>query len=169
MNQLNKQLDVASNEMWPRIADLHDHALEGAKAKLRVHLTRTCALAPSSPPVPLCHATHRDAHPGLGLSEEELNTREEELRERAFAVIKDRLTEKSQHIQYQMQKKYPQAPQGSPSYEWSPNLVHGVPRFDETFRLDPDGLPRRWSKADNIEETFKEARQQVTFASPPHR
>lgn len=114
MNQLNKQLDVASNEMWPRIADLHDHALEGAKAKLRVHLTR------------------------LGLSEEELNTREEELRERAFAVIKDRLTEKSQHIQYQMQKK-----------------------FDETFRLDPDGLPRRWSKADNIEETFKEARQQA--------
>jgi hypothetical protein len=37
------------------------------------------------------------------------------------------------------------------------------PRFDETFRLDPDGLPRRWSKADNIEETFKEARQLVRF------
>jgi hypothetical protein len=45
-------------------------------------------------------------HSGLGLSEDELNTREEELRERAFAVIKDRLVEKSQHIHYQMQKKY---------------------------------------------------------------
>jgi hypothetical protein len=112
MNQLNKQLDGASIDMWPRIADLYDHALESAKTKLRAHLIR------------------------LGLSEDELNTREEELRERAFAVIKDRLVEKSQHIHYQMQKK-----------------------FDETFRLDPDGLPRRWSKADNIEETFKEARQ----------
>lgn len=110
-------------------------------------------------------------HPGLGLSEEELNTREEELRERAFAVIKDRLTEKSQHIQYQMQKKYTQAPLARfPSSELSPNQgVHGVPRFDETFRLDPDGLPRRWSKADNIEETFKEARQQVTFSPPTNR
>ncbi len=118
--------------------------------------------------MPLGHATHRDAHPGLGLSEEELNTREEELRERAFAVIKDRLTEKSQHIQYQMQKKYAQSPFARfPSSELSPNQgTHGVSRFDETFRLDPDGLPRRWSKADNIEETFKEARQQVTFSPP---
>jgi hypothetical protein len=67
-----------------------------------------------------------------------------------------------------MQKKYPQAPLARfPSSELSPNQgTHGVSRFDETFRLDPDGLPRRWSKADNIEETFKEARQQVT-SSPP--
>lgn len=34
-------------------------------------------------------------------------------------------------------------------------------RFDDVFRLDAEGLPRRWTKSDNIEEIFKEARQQV--------
>jgi hypothetical protein len=112
MNQLNNQLDATAPDMWPRIADLHDHALEKARAKLRPRLMR------------------------LGFDDEELSAREQELEERAFAVVKDRLVEKSQHILYQMQKK-----------------------FDETFRLDPEGLPRRWTKSDNIEETFKEARQ----------
>jgi len=112
MNKLNKLLEAASPDMWSQIADTYDHALQNSREKLRPTLVR------------------------LGLNEDELTSREEEIGELAFSVVKDRLTEKSQHINYQMQKK-----------------------FDEVFRLDPNGLPRRWSKSDNVDELFKEARQ----------
>jgi len=72
----------------------------------------------------------------LTSSEEETLKREEELQSRAWAVLKNKVKEKTEHILYKMEK-----------------------RFDDYFKLDENGLPIRWGPRDDIATKCTHARQ----------
>eukprot|EP01089_Gocevia_fonbrunei_P008477 TRINITY_DN2015_c0_g2_i1.p2 TRINITY_DN2015_c0_g2~~TRINITY_DN2015_c0_g2_i1.p2 ORF type:complete len:343 (+),score=109.07 TRINITY_DN2015_c0_g2_i1:1346-2374(+) len=70
------------------------------------------------------------------VSDEIESEKAEELRKRTFGVLKERMREKSEHTLYTMEKK-----------------------FNDHFRLDDRGLPRRWRQGDDVATRFTAARQ----------
>lgn len=57
IGQMNKLLDAVPTDMWPRIANIHDCALERAQSKLRTRLARTYFVPPPprySSPTGMC-------------------------------------------------------------------------------------------------------------------
>jgi len=73
---------------------------------------------------------------GFGGGEERVVEKQTELEERGVKCVKDRMKEKKEHLLYTMEKK-----------------------FNEVFRMDDRGLPRRWKPGDNVAGKFGESRK----------
>jgi len=73
---------------------------------------------------------------GFVLPEENREQRHQEFKDRAYGLIKTRMQEVAKNILYKMEK-----------------------RFDEHFRLDSNGLPKRWTKQDDVAGCFTQSRK----------
>jgi hypothetical protein len=72
----------------------------------------------------------------MGFSESESQSKKEEIDGISLEALRRMLREKANNVTWLMER-----------------------RFNKVFKLDSDGLPRRWAKSDNVKAEFLKARQ----------